>query len=558
MARRRKKKTRAQLRLIPLGGVGEIGKNMMVVEFGDEMIVIDTGLMFPQEEMLGIDLVLPNFSYLKKHSDKLKAIVLTHGHEDHTGALPYVLKEVQAPVFGTKLTLGLVRNKLEDYGLKGDLRVVQAGDKLSFKHFRVEFIQVCHSIPDGVGLAIHTPHGLIVHSGDFKLDRSPIDGRPTNINKFAALGRKKVLALLSDSTNAEQRGATREERAVGKVLKDIFLESRGKVVVASFASHIHRIQQVINTARDTGRNVVVTGRSMLDNVKVASELGYLKVPDGLILDVYGLKSHNPKKLAVLCTGSQGEPLSALARMASHDHRWIKIKPGDTVIISAKAVPGNESTVYRTINQLYKCGAEVYHHGISDVHASGHATRDELKLLLESVKPKYFVPIHGEFRHQKHHADIAVEVGVPRKNVFMLENGEVVEFNGDSARRAGEVEAGVVYVDGLGVGDIQDIVLRDRQLLSKDGIFIVVLTINEQTGELTQEPDVISRGVVYVRASSELIEQVKKNIKKVLRKTAKEKITDWGVLKYEVRNSLSKFIYGKLQRRPMIIPIIVEI
>lgn len=552
------KSSKKKLRLIPLGGLGEIGKNMLVVEYGKEMLVIDAGLMFPQEEMLGIDLVLPNFSYLKKNKSRLRAIILTHGHEDHTGALPYLLKEIKVPVFGTKLTLGLVQSKIAEYGLKEDLREVKAGDELNFGPFKIEFIQVCHSIPDGVGLAIHTPMGIIVHSGDFKFDNDPIDGRLTNLEKFASLRKKKVLALLSDSTNAEQTGYTRPERSVGEILKEIFIKGKGKIIVASFASHIHRIQQVLNTASETGRKVVVTGRSMIDSIKIAGELGYLDVPEGILIDVFDMKSYPSRKMVVLCTGSQGEPLSALARMASHDHRWIKVNPGDAVIISARPVPGNESTIYRTINQLYKCGADVYHQAITDVHASGHATREELKLLLESVSPMYFIPIHGEYRHQKHHADLAREVGISKKNIFIVENGEIIEFTDGKAKINGRVEAGVTYVDGLGVGDIKDIVLRDRQHLSSDGIFIVVLTINERTGQLTAEPDVISRGVIYARESQELIDEIKGHVKACLKKTAKERITDWGVLKYEVRNSLGKFIYGKLKRRPMIIPIIVEV
>ncbi|HEY3374149.1 MAG TPA: ribonuclease J [Candidatus Aquicultor sp.] len=550
-----------RLRVIPLGGLGEVGKNMMVVEYGDDIVIIDAGLMFPEDEMLGIDLVLPDFTYIRKNKDKVKGIVLTHGHEDHTGALPYLLKEVNAKVYGTRLTLGLVKVKLEEYKLLGSTKLIEIhpNNPVNIGCFRLEFFRMSHSIPDAVGIAVHTPVGLIVHSGDFKLDQTPIDGNLIAFDKLASFREKGVLALMSDSTNAETPGYTPSERVVGENMCRIFEQAHGRIVVASFASHIHRIQQIIDTAHKYGRKVAVTGRTMTNNVAIAEELGYLKVPKKLIIHPAEMKRYSPKQICVLSTGSQGEPLSALARMANNEHKWVDIGEGDSVVISASAVPGNEKSIFQTIDRLFRCGAEVYYESISGIHVSGHGAQEELKLLINMVNPKYFVPIHGEYRHLKRHAALAQDLGVPKERIFIANNGDVVEFNGDgSAKMKERVTAGAVLVDGLGVGDIGDIVLRDRQQLASDGILIVVVTINKQTGELVAGPDLVTRGFVYVKESGELIDEARDRVTETIKRTSADAITDWAVLKADVRRALSSFIYDKIKRRPMIMPIIVEV
>lgn len=550
---------RPKLRIIPLGGLGEVGKNMLVVEYGHDIIVVDAGLMFPEEEMLGIDLVLPDFTYLRKNKGRILAIVITHGHEDHTGALPYLLKEINVPVYGTKLTLGLIRAKLSEHRVKrAKLKEIKAGQRLTLGPFKLKFIQVAHSVPDGVGIIIKTPLGTVVHSGDFKLDQTPVDGRITDFREFATTGEDKVLALLSDSTNAETPGFTLPEKSVGDTLDEIFKKAKGRVIVASFASHIHRIQQIINATYNNNRKMVVCGRSMVENVEIADDLGYLHIIDGLMVNVRNIESLPHKKIVVLSTGSQGEPLSALSKMASHNHRWIKIQPGDTVVISATPVPGNEAAVYRTINQLFKRGAEVYYESVSGVHVSGHAAREELKLMINLVRPKYFIPIHGEHRHLEHHADLAEELGIPRKNIFVAENGDIIEFDKTGARIKNRVTAGAIFVDGLGVGDIGDVVLRDRHQLSRDGIFIVVVTIDLHSGEIIAGPDIISRGFVYMKEAGELIDEAREKVKQSLQESAKEQITDWSVLRNSVRDVMGKFLYEKTRRRPMIMPIIMEV
>lgn len=550
---------KSKLKVIPLGGLGEVGKNMLVIEYGEHILVIDAGLMFPEDEMLGIDLVLPDFTYLKENRDKIEAIILTHGHEDHIGALPYVLRDINVPIYGTKLTLGLVQVKLEEYGLNDvDMREIDTKKQLSIGPFKLEFARVCHSIPDGFGIAIHTPQGIIVHSGDFKFDQTPIDGIRTDYNKFAAFGKKKILALLSDSTNSELCGHTHSEREVGETLFEIFKEAPNRVVVASFSSHLHRIQQVIDVSNLTNKKIAITGRSMQNNVGIAADLGYLRIPEGILIDVEEAGNCLPREVVILCTGSQGEPLSALARMASHDHKHIRIEQGDTVVISARPVPGNEKSVSRTIDQLFKKGATVFYQSISGVHVSGHAAREELKMMINLVSPKYFIPIHGEYRHLKHHADIASEIGIPSENILIIENGSVIEFDKGKAQVNEKVSAGVVLVDGLGVGDIGDIVLRDRQLLSTDGVVVVVVGINVQNGELVNGPEIISRGFVYMKEAEELIEEAREQVQAVFEHTSKEQITDWSVLKSDVRRALGRFLYAKTKRRPMIMPIIVEV
>jgi len=555
------KNNKPGLRLIPLGGLGEVGKNMFVVEYGGDMILIDAGLMFPEDEMLGIDLVLPDITYVRRNREKLKGVVITHGHEDHTGALPYLLKEFNVPVYGTRLTLGLIKGKLEEHHLLGSTKLVEIHPNNSVKIgcFKLEFFRMSHSIPDGVGVAIHTPVGLVIHSGDFKLDQTPIDGNIIGFEKIAALSNSGVLVLMSDSTNAETPGYTASERIVGDTLQKIFERAQGRVVAASFASHIHRIQQIIDTAHKFGRKVAVTGLTMTKNIEIASELGYLKIPKKMLIHPAEMKRFAPKQICVMSTGSQGEPMSALARMANSEHKWIDIQEGDTVIISASAVPGNEKSISQTIDRLFRCGASVFYESISGVHVSGHGAQEELRMMINLVKPKYFIPIHGEFRHLRHHADIARDMGIPKENIFVAANGDVVEI--DQAGKGymkEKVPAGVVLVDGLGVGDIGDVVLRDRQQLASDGILIVVVTIDKQTGDLISVPDLVTRGFVYVRESGELLDEARERVVKTLECTAKDNITDWSVLKTDVRKALSTFIYDKIKRRPMIMPIIVEV
>jgi ribonuclease J len=550
-----------RLRLIPLGGLGEVGKNMFVVEYGSDMMLIDAGLMFPEDEMLGIDLVLPDFTYVRKNKDKLKGIFITHGHEDHTGALPYLLRDVNVPIYGTRLTLGLIKGKLEEHNLLGSAKLVEIhpNNPIKLGCFKLEFFRMTHSIPDGVGVAIHTPVGLVVHSGDFKLDQTPIDGNVIGFDKISSLCSKGVLALMSDSTNAETPGYTPSERVVGETLHKIFEKADGRVIVASFASHIHRIQQVIDTAHRFGRKLAVTGLSMTKNVEIASQLGYLKIPKQMMIHPAEMRRYAPKQLCVMSTGSQGEPMSALARMANGEHKWVDITCEDTIIISASAVPGNEKSISQTIDRLFRCGASVFYDSISGVHVSGHGAKDELRLMMNLVKPKYFIPIHGEYRHLRLHAEIAEEMGIPKDHIFVASNGDVVEFDEKGkAYMKEKVPAGAILVDGLGVGDIGEVVLRDRQQLSSDGILIVVVTIDKQTGKLIAGPDLVTRGFVYVRESGALLDEARERVVKALEKTSKENITDWAVLKNDVRKVLSAFIYDNIKRRPMIMPIIVEV
>lgn len=556
---RKATKNKESLKIIPLGGLGEVGKNMTVIEYGGDILVIDAGLMFPEDEMLGVDLVLPDFSYLRENADKVRAVVLTHGHEDHTGALPYLLKEISVPVYGTKLTLGLVEGKLSEHNLNGaSLIEIDPRDSLEIGAFKLEFIRVCHSIPDGVAVVIHTPEGIIVHSGDFKLDQTPIDGRVTEFEKLATYRDKGVLVLLSDSTNAEIDGYTLSERVVGETLESIIFNAKARIVVASFASHIHRIQQVINVAQKAKRKIAICGRTMEKNVEIASKLGYLNLPQKMIIHPARMRDFPPNRVLILSTGTQGEPLSALARMASHEHRWVEIEPGDTVIISASPVPGNEKSISQTINRLFRCGADVYYESVSGVHVSGHASREELKLMLSMVRPKYFIPIHGERRHLTYHARLASSLGVPGKNIFVAENGDVIEIRNGEARISGQVNAGLLLVDGLGIGDVGDVVLRDRQVLSRDGILIIVTVIDRQNGRLLAPPELVTRGFVYVKESQDLLAEAKDRVCKTLERTAAERLTDHAVLKNDIRRTLSEFVYDEIKRRPMIIPVIIEV
>jgi ribonuclease J len=547
------------LHLIALGGLGEIGKNMMAVEYSGDIMVIDCGLAFPEEEMLGVDLVLPDITYLLENKSRVRGIVLTHGHEDHIGALPYVLRELDVPVYGTKLTLGLVQGKLTEHGMslrKGKL--VRPGDSIRVGPFQVEFFRVNHSIPDPVGFAIRTPVGTVVHTGDFKFDHTPVDGEVTQFHKLAELGDEGVLALLSDSTNAERPGYTMSERTVGDTLDEVIATAKGRVIIASFASNVHRLQQAIISASRHGRKVAVVGRSMENVTGVAAELGYLRSPNGTLVEVEELNRFPANRQVILTTGSQGEPMSALTRMAAAEHRRVEIIPGDTVIIAANPIPGNEKLVARTVDNLFRRGADVVYERVSGVHVSGHASQEELKLMLNLIRPRFFVPVHGEYRHLIRHAQLATSLGIPRQNVLVGENGTIFEFTANSGTMAGKVTAGQVMVDGLGVGDVGNIVLRDRKLLAEDGVIIVVLAMGKQSKQLLSGPDLVSRGFVYVREAEKLMDEAKGKVREAVDKCVERKVTDWTSIKGVVRDSLSKFVYDRTKRRPMILPIIMEI
>lgn len=549
-----------KLQLIPLGGLGEIGKNMMAVKCGDNILVIDAGLMFPEEEMLGIDVVIPDITYLLENKDIVRAIVLTHGHEDHIGALPYVLRQLNVPVYGTKLTLGLLQGKLKENNMLGGTKLVtvKPRDVVQIGCFKVEFIRVSHSIPDAVALAIHSPVGTIVHTGDFKFDQTPVDGEVTDFHKFAELGDHGVLALLSDSTNVERPGYTMSERTVGQTFDETFREAKNRIIVATFASNVHRLQQAMSSAFKYGRRVAIAGRSMVNVVGIASELGYLTIPDDMLIELDEVSNYPVDQVVILTTGSQGEPMSALTRMALSDHKQVDIIPGDTVIISATPIPGNEKLVARTINNLFKQGAEVIYESFSGIHVSGHPSQEELKLMINLVRPKFLVPVHGEYRMLVKHAHLGMEMGIPAENVFVGENGQIIEFTKRTGRLAGRVTAGKVLVDGLGVGDVGNIVLRDRKQLSQDGIVIVVVTINKESGLVVAGPDIVSRGFVYVRESEELMDDAREKVKVALEKCEHRRITDWGTIKSNIRDVLGKYLYEKTRRRPMILPIIMEV
>lgn len=549
-----------KLRIISLGGLNEIGKNLTVFEYGEDIIVIDCGLAFPEDEMLGIDLVIPDTTYLVKNKARVKGIIITHGHEDHIGALPYVLRELNVPIYGTRLTLGLVECKLEEHGMlkKTKLSVVKAGDTISLGGFKVEFIRSNHSIADSVALAIFTPVGTIVHTSDFKVDFTPIDGDVIDLVRFAELGRQGVLALLADSTNAERSGYTMSERIVGDSFDELFMNCDQRILVATFASNIHRVQQVINAAVKFDRKIAIFGRSMVNVANVAVKLGYMKVPEGVFIDEDEIQRYKPNQLVIITTGSQGEPMSALSRMASSDHKKVEIMPGDRVIISASPIPGNEKLISRVINELFRKGAEVIYHAIMDTHVSGHACQEELKLIHTLIKPKYFIPVHGEYRHLRQHANIAEKLGMKSKNIFIMDIGRVLELTSDSARLNGTVTSGRVLVDGLGVGDVGNIVLRDRKHLSQDGLIVVVVTIDGTKGCTIAGPDIISRGFVYVRESENLMEEIRAIAKARLIECEAQRITDWATLKNSIKDVLRDFLYEKTKRRPMILPIIMEV
>jgi len=550
-------KSKKKLKVIPLGGLGEIGKNITVFEYGRDIIVVDCGMAFPDDEMLGIDLVLPDTTYLTKNIERVRGIIVTHGHEDHIGGLPYLLKEVNVPVYGTRLSLGLLEYKLEEHGILSTckLETVVQGQTLELGSFKVEFICSTHSIADTIALAIHTPVGTVVHTSDFKVDYTPISGEPIDLTRFAELGKKGVLLLMSDSTNVERPGYTMSEKTVGETFEEIFMNAKGRILVATFASNIHRIQQVVNAAVKYDRKVVICGRSMINVTRKAMDLGYLNVPEGVLVDIERLNNFNQDKLVIVTTGSQGEPMSALTRIAVGEHRQVEIIPGDLVIISATPIPGNEKSIYGVVNELFKKGAEVIYESLADIHVSGHACQEELKLMQRLIKPKYFMPVHGEYRHLKKHSNLAQNLGMNKENIIIMEIGQVLEINSDGAAITGTVPSGKVLVDGLGIGDVGNVVLRDRKHLSEDGLIIVVVTMQKENGNVITGPDIISRGFVYVKESEPFMEEVRQVCKEAV---LKWKGRNWSSRQEIIRDTLREYIYQKTKRKPMILPILIEI
>ncbi len=550
---------KSKLKIIPLGGLNEIGKNMTVFSYGNDMIIVDCGMAFPDEEMFGIDIVIPDFSFVVKNKNKIRGVVVTHGHEDHIGGLPYLLKEINVPIYSTNLTIGLVQNKLKEHNLLSTTKLnrVMPGDTINLGVFKVEFIRSNHSIPDAVALAIHTPMGIVLHTGDFKIDTTPIQGEMIDLARIGELGKQGVLALMSDSTNAERRGYTKSERTVGSTFETLFKSTKSRIIVATFASNVHRIQQIINAAVNNNRKIAVSGRSMLNLLEVATELGYMKIPQNTLIDIDDIKKYKPHQLTIITTGSQGEPMSALYRMAYSDHKKVDIVKGDLVIISASPIPGNEKLVSNVVNELYKKGALVYNDP-ANVHVSGHACQEELKMIIGLAKPKYFIPVHGEYKHLKTHADLASLMGIKQSNIFIMDIGKVLEFGKDSAKISDTVQSGLVMVDGLGVGDVGNIVLRDRKHLAEDGLIVVVFTMSAQTGAVLAGPDVISRGFVYVRESENLMEDIKTIARNSLDNFEKNKIKDWTTLKNGVKSRISEYLYQETKRKPMILPVIMEV
>lgn len=552
---------RTPVKIIPLGGLNEIGKNFTVIECSNDMFVIDCGLAFPDSEMPGVDIVIPDFSYVEKNQEKLRGVVLTHGHEDHIGGLPYFLKKFNVPVYGTRLTLGLVEGKLKEHGLLGSvkLNVVTPRQTVKLGCMAVEFIRVNHSIPDAVGMAIHTPAGVLIHTGDFKVDYTPIEGGIIDLPRFAELGNKGVLALMADSTNAERPGYTMSERKVGESFVKLFNKAEGKrIIIATFASNVHRVQQIINNAVTHGRKVAVSGRSMVNVISKGIELGYLKVPDGVLVDIDTISRYAPEKMVIVTTGSQGEPMSALTRMSANEHRNVTITPMDFIIISANPIPGNEKYVTKVVNDLMRLGAEVIYESMYEVHVSGHACQEEQKLLLSITKPKFFIPVHGEYKHLMKHRDTALSVGIPESNIIIADIGNVIETDGVDMKITGQVPAGKVLVDGLGVGDVGAIVLRDRKHLAQDGLIIAVATIDRASGDILAGPDVVSRGFVYVRESEELMAEAQKLLTETLQDCLDRNMKDWNTIKGRMKDNLSDFIFTKTKRSPMILPIIMEL
>ncbi|WP_296694082.1 ribonuclease J [Ruminococcus sp.] len=559
-SRKPKEVKKTPVKIIPLGGLNEIGKNMTVFECSNDIFILDCGLAFPDADMPGVDIVIPDFTYVERNKEKIRGIVITHGHEDHIGGLAYLLKKINVPVYATRLTIGLIEGKLKEQGLYGkvNLNIVEPKKTVKMGCMAVEFIKVNHSIPDSVGMAIHTPAGVIVHTGDFKVDYSPIDGKIIDLARFGELGSRGVLALMADSTNAERAGYTHSERTVGESFDKLFQKGEGKrIIIATFSSNIHRVQQIVNCAERYGRKVAVFGRSMVNVINTAIELGYLDVPDGIFIDIEMMNRYESERIVLITTGSQGEPMSALTRMAMNDHKKVNITPMDFIIISATPIPGNEKFVTRVVNELMKSGAEVVYEAMYEVHVSGHACQEELKLMQALTKPKFFIPVHGEYKHLKKHADLAKQMGLPSENVIIAEIGNVIETDGNTMKVVSQVPAGRVLVDGLGVGDVGSIVLRDRKHLAQDGLIIIVIGIERSTNEIVAGPDIISRGFVYVRESEELMEEAKGLLTDTLANCSASELREWNSLKGKLRDALSDYIYQKTKRSPMILPIIME-
>lgn len=548
------------LKIIPLGGLGEIGLNMMLFEYGDTILVVDAGVMFPEDHMLGIDMVIPDISYLRSRAERVAGIILTHGHEDHIGALPYIVPEISAPIYSTRLTLALVSEKLKEFQLEDQVtyNTVRSQETVNLGPFAIEFIPVCHSISDGVGLAIKTPVGTVIHSGDFKIDRSPVACESTDLNRFSYYGQKGVLALLSDSTNVEREGYTLSEREIGQTIKLAMDSCSGRIIVAVFASNIPRIQQIVNLARQSDRKVFLNGKSMLANVRIARELGYLDFPENMEITLQEMNRLPHQRVLMLTTGSQGEPLSALTRMALGDHRQLHIQPGDTVILSSKFIPGNEKAITNIINHLYRRGAEVLYEKVSEIHVSGHANQEELKLMLDTTKPRYFIPIHGEYRHLVKHLQLAAVTGIPADHLLLAENGDVIEFNNRQGRITGKVNVGRVLVDGKGVGDVGDHVLRDRRHLSNDGMVVAVAVVDRVNGDIINGPDITSRGFVFEEVKAHVLDDARSILVEVLEDAANRSDIDWDQVRAEIQRKLKRFFNQVLERRPIILPIIVEL
>ena len=563
VAKRRETKfefKKENLKIIPLGGLDEIGKNITVFEYGNEIVLVDCGLEFPEDDMLGVDLVIPDVTYLEKNKEKIKGLVITHGHEDHIGAIPYILKQINMPIYATRLTVGLIKNKLEEHKLLSSTKLitVEQGQTINFGSMKVEFIRSSHSIPDSVMLAIHTPVGVVLHTGDFKVDFTPIDDKIMDLGRIAELGNKGILALMADSTNSERKGYTMSEKTIGDVFDRLFQNNQKRIVVATFASNVHRVQQIVNSAEKYGRKIAVCGRSMINMIETAREIGYIDAPENMFIDIDMIKNYTDDQLVIITTGSQGETMSALTRMAAGEHKKVVITPNDMVIISATPIPGNEKLVSNVINDLMQIGAEVIYSALENVHVSGHACQEEQKLILALAKPKYFIPVHGEYRQLRAHAETAKEMGIPAENIFLLENGKTLELNRKEARITTSVPSGKILVDGLGVGDVGNIVLRDRQHLSQDGLIVIVMTMDGSTGEIVSGPDVVSRGFVYVRESETLMDDVKKVIRQEVQTFEEEGVRDWSTIKSTLKDDLRDYIFQRTKRNPMILPIIMEV
>ena len=559
----RRRQTRGKkepgLKVIPIGGLNEIGKNMTLLEYNNQILIIDCGMTFPEDEMYGIDIVIPDFSYVIENRDKLVGMVITHGHEDHIGAIPYLLKNVKLPIYGTRLTLGLVENKLKEHQIIGDLRTIKAGDKIQLRDFKIETIRTTHSIADAICLAITTPAGVIFHTGDFKIDYTPIDGEPIDFARLAEIGKKGVTLMMCDSTNAVRPGFTASERVVGRTIENIFRTAKTRIIIATFSSNVHRVQKIIESAVKVGRKVAISGRSMENVVALAIELGYLNIPAGTLVDLKMTKNIPDDKLVIITTGSQGEPMSALSRIASGEHKSVKLKAGDMVILSSTPVPGNEKTDSNVVNKLFEKGAEVIYSDIADIHVSGHACQEELKLMHSLIKPKFFMPVHGEYRHLIQHARLAESLGLKSENIFVLENGNILNVNKKKAYKDEQhVDADAILVDGLGVGDVGNIVLRDRKLLSESGLIIVVAAIDKESNVIVSGPDIISRGFVYVRENEKLIEEARRVAEDAIEKCQRKNIRDWNTMKSKVRDSLGSYIYQTTKRDPIILPIFLEV